>query len=161
MAVNKISSFQGDNRYLSNFYPAPFKYKNRMWDTSEHAFQAAKAVNPVDAATIRAASTPGKAKRMGRVIVIRPDWDDIRVQVMDDIVFAKFDQNPSLKQRLLDTEDAELVEGNHWGDDFWGVPHGRHGENHLGKILMSVRSRLRDREYTQQSERIGASRDDF
>lgn len=78
------------------------------------------------------------AKKLGKLVTIRPDWDEIKVEVMYEIVKAKFHYNPDLREMLLATEDAELIEGNWWGDTFWGVCKGQ-GLNNLGKILMRVR----------------------
>ena len=85
--------------------------------------------------------TPALAKRYGKAVSMRPNWDEIKVRVMCEIVEAKFTQNPNLTNMLLATEDAILIEGNTWGDTFWGVCDGK-GENNLGKVLMRVRDRL-------------------
>ena len=73
---------------------------------------------------------------------MRSDWEDVKFDVMYDIVKAKFTQNEDLKRKLLDTEGYYLEEGNNWGDKIWGVVNGV-GENHLGKILMRVRNELK------------------
>ena len=82
---------------------------------------------------------------MGRRVKLRPDWEQVKVGLMEEIVRAKFTQNEDLKQRLLATGDKRLAEGNTWGDTFWGVDlrSGR-GENHLGRILMRVRDELKE-----------------
>jgi len=76
-------------------------------------------------------------------VKLRPDWDDVRIGVMEEVVRAKFNQNPHLAARLMATGQMPLVEGNDWGDTFWGVDvkTGK-GENNLGKILMKIRSEL-------------------
>ena len=74
--------------------------------------------------------------------MLRPAWDDIKLNVMRDLVWRKFSEDPELRAKLLATGDAELVEGNAWGDTFWGVDQSGKGENHLGKILMETRTRL-------------------
>lgn len=135
-----ISSFTGEYRFLSNFYPAFLEIGGWVWRTSEHAYQAAKSLDPQDWKDIQECVSPGAAKRMGRVITIRPDWEEIKLSIMEEIVTEKFHQNPDLLKKLLDTGNAELIENNHWGDTFWGVCRGV-GENHLGKILMRIRSR--------------------
>jgi predicted NAD-dependent protein-ADP-ribosyltransferase YbiA (DUF1768 family) len=81
--------------------------------------------------------TPGEAKKAGRSVHLRTDWEQIKVGLMCGLVSQKF-QDPKLKQMLLDTGDQELIEGNYWFDDFWGVHNGK-GKNQLGKILMLVR----------------------
>ena len=75
---------------------------------------------------------------------MRPDWNDIRVDIMRNIVNAKFTQNPDLMNKLLETNDAELLEGNWWKDTFWGICNGE-GENNLGKILMEIRDKYKKR----------------
>ena len=77
---------------------------------------------------------------------MRPNWNDIRVNIMTEYVYEKFRQNDDLKELLLATGDEEIVEGNHWHDIFWGVctcdRHIGDGANHLGEILMEVRRTL-------------------
>ena len=74
---------------------------------------------------------------MGMKLTLRPDWDSFRLLAMEEIIQEKFDQYEALKLKLIMTNPAELIEGNHWGDVFWGVCKGK-GENHLGKILMKI-----------------------
>jgi predicted NAD-dependent protein-ADP-ribosyltransferase YbiA (DUF1768 family) len=81
------------------------------------------------------------AKRYGKIVVMRPDWNDVRLAIMEDLVRQKF-LTSSMERLLLSTGDAELIEGNYWGDTFWGVCRGV-GENHLGKILMKIREELK------------------
>lgn len=137
----KILEFQGDYRFLSNFHLCSFTWDGYTWSHSEAAFQAAKSEHPLIRKKFLHLS-PGQAKRYGRQILIRPDWDDVKIEVMAEILFAKFDQNPHLKQQLIDTGDAYLIEGNSWGDRFWGVsPVGSdNGLNHLGRLLMELRT---------------------
>ncbi len=136
-----ISSFSGEHGFLSNYWFSPVRWDGGVYRTSEHAFQAAKSLDPEVRAFIRGQSTPGDAKREGRRISLRPDWEQVKLGVMYEIVLAKFSQDPGLTAKLLLTGDAELVEGNTWGDRFWGQVGGV-GENHLGKILMRVRKEL-------------------
>jgi len=142
--VKVINSFRGEHNFLSNFYPAKVVYEGVEYPTAEHAFQAAKSPWIFERITIAGASSPSKAKQLGRRISLRPDWEDIKLQVMKDIVRAKFSQNADLQIMLvLGTRDAELIEGTTWGDKFWGVDKATgEGENHLGKILMEVRKEL-------------------
>lgn len=114
----------------------------------EHAFQASKAIELRYELAILNSPTMGGAKRRGRQITIRPDWEQIKVQVMYDFVLKKF-SDPELKEKLLATGDAELVEGNHWHDNYWGDCHCKRckdtpGKNKLGGILKLVRDRLRN-----------------
>lgn len=137
--MKKISSFQGKYRFLSNFYISPFTdSKNLTWDSVEHYYQAMKSKNPMVRRSIRLAATPAEAKKKGRKIYIRDDWDKIKDRVMLMGLYHKFDQNFELAQRLINLKDYILEEGNTWGDTYWGVYNGR-GENKLGKSLMIVR----------------------
>lgn len=142
MASKPITDFHGPNFFLSNFYAASFIYNGRRYSTSEHAYQAAKTLDPREVSQIQNARTAGHAKKMGRAVTLRPGWDGMKLRVMEEIVRAKFLQNPMLREWLEETGDAELIEGNTWGDRFWGKVDGV-GENHLGKILMKVRTELR------------------
>lgn len=105
----------------------------------EHAYQAAKTTVPQERAKIARLATPGEAKRAGRRVTLRPDWDAIKLDVMRGLLLQKFTY-PDLGRALLETKPAELIEGNSWHDTFWGVDltTGR-GENHLGKLLMEIR----------------------
>lgn len=139
--ANRIEKFSGSFRFLSNFYPAPVSMRGEIYPTTEHAFQAAKTLDPAERKTIRSASTPGQAKRLGRTVALRSDWEEIKLDVMAACLRAKFSREP-LRSRLLATDKATLVEGNEWNDTFWGVCRGV-GENHLGRLLMEVREELR------------------
>ena len=138
-----ILSFDGtDYAFLSNFYEAPIIYEDKRYPTSEHLFQARKATNNKDHYFVRTAPTPAIAKRRGRQIQCRKDWDAIRVQVMREVLELKFSQHPELKEKLLATGHFRLVEGNWWKDRFWGVYNGK-GQNWLGKLLMELRDKYR------------------
>lgn len=132
-----IDSFRGEYRFLSNFYACPIVYEGDLYPSLEHAFQAAKTTDPDERRVVRTATTAGNAKRAGRKVTKRDDWDDVRVSVMRELLLQKF-SDPQLRQRLQSTGNAELIEGNDWGDVFWGVCRGR-GENWLGRLLMEVR----------------------
>lgn len=136
-----INSFSGGYRFLSNFFFSPVVLDDIEYRTVEHAYQAAKTHDLAMRTRIRLADTPGEAKRLGRKVVLRPEWETVKLDVMYWLVQQKF-SNPALKRLLLATGEAELIEGNSWGDTFWGVSKGV-GENHLGRILMRVRDALR------------------
>ncbi|MCY4585569.1 MAG: NADAR family protein [Bryobacterales bacterium] len=136
-----IERFAGENRFLSNFFLKPLTWNGERWPSAEHAYQAAKCSRPEQFRMFRNAPTPGAAKRLGRKVEMRGDWDRVKEKVMLSVVRAKF-ADPYLRRRLLATGEAELVEGNEWGDRFWGVCRGA-GENRLGKILMRVRTEIR------------------
>lgn len=141
----RITEFTGEFSFLSNFAAATVVWDNMLWPTSEHAYQAAKTLDRRSRLNIAHLSNPGQAKRAGKTLVLRPNWDTIKYGIMTDIVRAKFLQNPDLAQMLLDTKDAYLEEGNTWNDRIWGVcpPGSGNGANWLGIILMDIRSELR------------------
>ena len=142
--TNKIDSFTNDNWFLSNFSPAEVEYEGVNYPTTEHAFQAAKTLDKDERKEFLKNKDPGHAKKLGRKVQIRSDWIDIRKYIMLDLLRQKFANDP-LKTQLLDTGDIELIEGNWWGDTYWGVCKGI-GENMLGKLLMKVRDELRGTE---------------
>lgn len=140
--VDEINSFQGEYRFLSNFYPAWVTYEGEEYPSTEHAYQAAKTTDTGMRAWIKNAKTPGDAKRCGREVDVRDDWETIKPIVMLDLLLQKFN-HPHLKKKLLATGDANLVEGNRWHDNYWGKCNcGRcraGGLNMLGRLLMKVR----------------------
>lgn len=146
-----INKFEGKYEFLSNFYESPFTWRGNTYPTVEHAFQAAKTLDPIKRSLICQAPTPGRAKRMGRKVPLRPDWEDIKEQIMYECVLAKFSQSISLMLALLATGNEELVEGTTgWCDNIWGnceCPKciNIEGQNKLGKILMRVRKELREK----------------
>lgn len=139
----EIRSFRDQYEFLSNFYPAPIEYEGLRYLNSEAAFQAQKCLTEEEKRAFTACP-PGKAKRRGRQVRLREDWEEVKVDLMEKIVRAKFAQHPELAALLLDTGERELIEGNTWQDTFWGIDlKTEEGENHLGKILMKVRKELR------------------
>lgn len=139
--MNKIDSFDGNYSFLSNFYNCVLMYDGLVYTSAEAAFQAAKTLTEIERLEFTQLP-PNKAKRLGRRAKLRPDWEQVKDQVMYDVVRAKFEQNSVLRLPLLATGTAELVEGNWWKDTYWGVCNGV-GQNKLGKILMRVREELR------------------
>jgi ribA/ribD-fused uncharacterized protein len=127
--------------FLSNFHPSTIYVEGKSYPTVEHAIQAHKTLDEKSRDLIRRAKTPGEAKKMGRAVLLREDWEQVKVDLMRDFVRKKF-ENPFLRPHLLATEDAELIEGNTWNDRFWGVCRGS-GQNWLGKILMEIREEIR------------------
>lgn len=130
-----IESFSGDYRFLSNFYIEP------DGTHVEGEYQRAKCVNLQDFKRL-GGLTPHMAKHTGRKVKLRPDWEEVKIPIMLALVYLKFRDHPELAAKLIATGDADLIEGNTWFDRFWGVCRGE-GENHLGKILMEVRERIR------------------
>jgi len=136
-----ISSFTMEYSFLSNFYPCLIEFDGDIYPSLEHAYQAAKTNDPNERKKIREEKQVRRAKQIGRHVTIREDWEQIKVEVMRDLLKKKF-ENPQLRKLLLDTYPHDLVEGNNWGDTFWGVCRG-HGKNMLGVLLMQLRSELR------------------
>ncbi len=140
--ILKISmEFKDNYFFLSNFYTCKLTYDGLTYFNSEAAFQAQKTLDRNERIKFTAVR-PGEAKRLGRRLKLRTDWEDIKVSIMYDICLAKFTQNPELKKALISTGDMYLEEGNDWGDKFWGTVDGK-GENNLGKILMKIRGKLK------------------
>jgi ribA/ribD-fused uncharacterized protein len=135
-----ISSFKGEYRWLSNFHMVEVDWQGHTYRSTEHAYQAAKTDSLLEREEVRGATTCGKAKRLGQEVTMRKFWDDERVSVMRELTRRKF-QDPGLREKLILTAKQHLVEGNLWGDVFWGVCEGE-GENHLGRILMDVRAEI-------------------
>ena len=137
----RIERFENEYRFLSNFWLCKVKYDGITYPSAEHAYQAAKVENAIDRTPFLACRTPGDAKRLGRHITLRSNWGAVKLAVMREVVLEKFTANEDLCNKLLKTGEAVLVEGNWWNDTYWGVCKGI-GTNHLGKILMQVRSEL-------------------
>ena len=142
MEVASITEFRGAYRFLSNFWFCAIDMDGSTYPSVEHAYQAAKTFDFQQRGHIRRSSTPGGAKALGRKITLRLDWDAIKIETMRALVRQKFSAHTDLRAKLLATGDAELIEGNHWGDTFWGQCPIGNGQNWLGKILMEVRAEL-------------------
>lgn len=138
--VNKIDKFRGEHYYLSNFSGYPVTYEGLTFLNNEAAFQAMKVVDPEKRVQFINLS-PKEAKRKGRHVKLRGDWERVKETIMYDVVKAKFTQNEQIKRKLIDTGDALLIEGNTWNDTIWGMCNGI-GQNKLGKVLMKVRKEL-------------------
>jgi ribA/ribD-fused uncharacterized protein len=139
--MKPIDRFEGEYSYLSNFSEHTVYMDGRLWPTAEHAYQAAKTQNKIEKSMIAKQEKSGQAKKMGQKVSLRPGWKDIRIAAMRIIVAEKFLQHPDIAGKLIDTGDAELIEGNWWNDYYWGKCNGK-GRNELGKILMSLRTYL-------------------
>ncbi len=138
-----ITEFSGKYEFLSNFHPSTIKHRGISYPTNEHYFQALKTKDIEERKRIALLSTPGKAKRAGRKLERRKNWEKYRIIVMKRGLQRKFKQ-PKFKELLLQTGDNILQEGNNWGDTFWGVDLATgEGENMLGVLLMRVREELK------------------
>ena len=113
-----ITEFRQEYRFLSNFWPCIIRYEMFTYRSVEHAYQAAKCALPSDQQTVRDADSAGMAKRLGKEVIIRADWSQIKLEVMADLLWQKFVLNPDLRKRLLETGDRELIEGNTWKDTY-------------------------------------------
>ena len=142
-----ISSFTGQYDFLSNFYRSPVEFEGHLYRSVEHAYQAAKTLDEDMRKKIRDTEKPGKAKRIGKSLRLRPDWEKIKFDIMRQLLKDKF-TNDILRARLLTTGTQELIEGNNWHDKIWGEciceKCGGEGENNLGKLLMGLREELRN-----------------
>lgn len=136
-----ITEFRDKNFYLSNFYSSPVTYNGITFQNAEAAYHSQK--DPARANEFKNLN-PSEAKQLGRRVRLRKDWESIKLDIMYKIVTEKFRQNPKLAKKLLDTSNKTLIEGNTWNDTYWGVCNGK-GNNHLGKILMRVRKKLKQK----------------
>jgi len=138
-----ITSFSGNFYFLSNFYPVRIVYEFEEYPSVEHAYQAAKTLDKDYRILIAKAETAAKAKKIGMVVPLKENWEAEKIAVMRALLRSKF-SNPKLKKLLLYTKSYKLVEGNWWGDTFWGVDMQGKGSNWLGKLLMELREELRN-----------------
>lgn len=150
--LKTINAFQGEYRFLSNFWPCYLLYQDILYPTAEHAYQSAKVESHDLKISIKKCPTPAAAKDFLQLYKINPApaWTIAKkLEVMEELLLIKFGgKEPFLTRALLATGDADLIEGNTWNDTFWGVCNGT-GENHLGRLLVKVREEL-----IQQKQRI-------
>lgn len=135
-----IEKFVEGYYFLSNFYPSSLWLDGMRYPTAEHAMQAQKSLDPIVRETIRSAKTPWEAKRLGRCITIREDWEQVKDDLMMRVLRAKF-ENPLIRTLLLSTAPKKLIHGNTWNDRHWGVCRGA-GKNVLGSLLEKLRDEL-------------------
>lgn len=136
-----ITRFRDEYFFLSNFYPHKLTFHGMTFLNSEAAFQAMKTRDLAEQLQFTLL-TPQEAKRLGRRVNLRPDWEQVKDYMMSAVLRAKF-SDPELRNWLLATGEQELVEGNTHGDTYWGVCNGN-GRNMLGKILMQLRAEYRE-----------------
>ena len=148
-----INDFRKQYFFLSNFYERPVTYDGITYKSTEAAFQAQKTTDNVIRQQF-AELDPAEAKKKGQKVVLRSDWETVKVQAMYEVCLAKFAQNKDLADRLIATGDEPLEEGNDWGDTTWGTVNGV-GKNYLGKVLMRIRSELKaDNVYTFDANKV-------
>ncbi len=136
-----INSFKFEHRFLSNFYPIPIDIDGLTFLTVENAYQASKTLD-IEERKFFLNLSPGKAKRFGNNIQLRPDWELVKIEIMRQLLIKKF-SNTGMKRMLQKTYNSYLIEGNYWHDQFWGKCYcydckGK-GYNILGLLLMSIR----------------------
>lgn len=134
---NEIKGFFGEWRFLCNFHKCPVYFDGVLYPSTESAYMSAKTIDLEQRKSFEDIE-PNEAKKLGRIITLRSDWEEVKYDVMSSVVFDKFYRHKELRDKLLSTGDAYLEETNHWKDCIWGVCDGV-GENYLGKILMGVR----------------------
>lgn len=142
--MNTINGFQGEYRFLSNFYPCRITFYGLTFTSVEAAFQAAKCADKQQRESFCDLSA-ADAKRLGRSVALRQDWEQRKLTIMHNLLVHKFYENPELLGKLLATGTAPLVEGNTWHDNFWGNCTCSRcsridGQNTLGRLLMEIRS---------------------
>lgn len=155
LPTDAITRFRFPFNFLSNFYHVDVEYDGVKYPTLEHAYQAAKCAKIDDRKGVLCYPTAGQAKRWGRQVKMRRDWEQIKTGVMMDLLRFKFEEHLELATQLKNTGDRMLIEGNDWGDRFWGMEFtgtqddkldchtpALVGENMLGKLLMKLRSEL-------------------
>lgn len=140
--MKTIDDFRGEYRWLSNFHLCTIHYEHLVYPSTEHAYQAAKSEHTsMRMLFTTSAMTCREAKRAGGSLTLRADWEQVKDGVMLAVLRDKFTRHADLRVKLLSTGDAQLIEGNTWGDTYWGVCRGI-GKNMLGTLLMQVRSEL-------------------
>ncbi|MBQ7169096.1 MAG: NADAR family protein [Synergistaceae bacterium] len=138
--MDVIARFREEYEFLSNLYEVPVTFRGLTYGSSEAAYQAWKSLDPADHERFTQLRSH-ESKTEGRKLKVRKDWDEVKVSIMDEILRAKFSQNPELLEKLLATGHALIVEGNHWKDTFWGFDTNLgYGQNMLGQLLMRIRA---------------------
>lgn len=139
--MKMITCFANEYGWLSNFAPVSVYWNGLYFPSVEHGYVAAKSTNPEFWLKIQGTPTPGEAKRLGRKIELRPDWEHVKLPTMWELMIQKYNQH-TFERQLIATDNAILIEGNAWGDRFWGCEY-KHGEwvglNWLGRLTMMIR----------------------
>ena len=136
-----ISSFKGEYDFLNNRYGCSFVWQGIRYNNVESAFHASKYTDESERKILSRMSAD-KAVKKSMDFTPSEEWEDSKLNIMESIIMAKFDQNPSLKKRLIATDGRILINGNNKHETYWGVDlYSWKGENHLGKILMTIRDK--------------------
>jgi ribA/ribD-fused uncharacterized protein len=143
MKIKTIDSFKDEYFFLSNFHDSEFVHEGITYKSNEHFYQAMKSLDRNDRIRIANLQFAGQTKKEGRKLQIRSDWEYVKIDVMRQGLKLKFDlqTHPDLCRQLIETFPNMLVEGNYWGDTFWGIYNGQ-GLNWLGLLLMERREEL-------------------
>lgn len=136
-----IDSFQGEYRWLSNFWPCEVELDGLKFRSVEAGYVAAKTTDIEIRKYIQTLDTSGKCKAYGKKLDLRTDWKDVRLDIMESLLVQKFTKDSELGAKLIETYPKQLIEGNYWNDTFWGVCDGK-GKNNLGKLLMKIRKKI-------------------
>lgn len=137
----QIFGLFGKYRALSNFHEEPLIVDGLKFRWSEAAYMAEKTFLAKEKLALMECETPGRAKKLGRTITLRDDWEEVKEAKMLKVLRAKFQQSEFCRELLLSTGDKYIEETNWWGDDFWGKSTAA-GKNTLGKLLMQVREEI-------------------
>lgn len=140
-----VHGFFEDHRFLSNYHICEIIFEDREYTSTESAYQSAKFPDSMRKQFQHI--SPVEAKKLGNALKLNRDqrdaWDMKRLDVMEEVCKYKFHNNHEVRKKLLETGDRYLEETNYWGDVWWGVYQSK-GYNHLGKLLMKIRSGLKD-----------------
>jgi len=148
-----IRKFEKEYRWLSNFYPCALRFRGKRFESVEYAYMSAKSDDKAwKQRCIDAVEKPRKIKKLSQHLELVPNWDTIKLEVMQECLELKFAQEP-FRTWLLETGGAHIQEGNGWGDTFWGVDvETNQGENHLGRLIMEIREELKEASIPVQTE---------
>ena len=135
-----IVKFTGEFTFLSNFYPSTLTFRGHIFKTAEHAYQASKCSTQSEIEVIKSAATPAEAKKLGKSVILPPDWEALKVHNMKEILRSKF-QNPFLREKLKETGRQEIRNENSFHEKFWGTSKGE-GKNLLGVLLTEIREEI-------------------
>lgn len=147
-----VNVFRGPYACFSNFHDSRMIINDVLWKTVEHVFQANKTFDKEWQKRILSAETPAEAKTLGKQLktlgLVRPDWQDVNILIMHNLVLLKFTLFAEYRNILLSTGEDRIIEGNYWHDNFWGECSCARCSNvekfnHLGQILTNVRKMLR------------------
>lgn len=141
-----ILFYEGEYYMFSNFSSFAFTYNGLVWMTAEHAYQAAKFDDKDIIDSIHKSLSAHDSKKIAHTYndKIRNNWDKIKISIMEDIIRAKIQAHPYIKEKLLNSENREIIENSH-KDSFWGRGIDFKGRNELGKVLMKIRSELQNK----------------